>query len=271
MKKDIKQKIFNEKGITLAALTITVAVMIIIARISIETGTKSISNTRLKGFYSQLEIIQKRVDDIVSTGEGYYVTNGNTKKYVDIQTQTGSAITDDQKAFLQEVLNEEGINTFPLDEFKYYTKEDLENELNLSEMKYNVFIHFNTRTIISDNPLKVDGKEYYILKNNTYFVEQDPNLHKGNITLEYTSVLYGNSNYKITVKPSIVGGLEAIGTLKYKETTTKYWKTADGLDIIVNKLTQYNIEYTDSNKNTVSDTITLSKNDDGDPIVTVNK
>lgn len=271
MKKyNIKSKKNNEKGITLIALLTTVAVMLIIVGISIGTGTDSISSTRLKGFYSQLELIQKRVDDIVSTNEGYYVTNNGTQTYVDIKTQTGSALTSEQSTFLQGVLTTESLS-IPVSEFKYYTIDNLEKELNLSEMEYNVFIHFKTRTIVSEKGIKSKGNTYYILKNNTYFVQQDVNKNKGNITLTYNISKYGETHYKITITPSKIGDLNATGTLKYKEATSKYWETANGLEIVINKLTQYNIEYVDSNKNTVSQTITVSLNSSNNPVVTVNQ
>ena len=50
----------EQKGITLVALVITVIVLLIIASISINYGTGAFDNTRLQGFYTKLEIIQKR-------------------------------------------------------------------------------------------------------------------------------------------------------------------------------------------------------------------
>lgn len=257
----------NEKGITLVALLTTVAVMLIIVGVSIGTGTDSISSTRLKGFYSQLELIQKRVDDIASTNEGYY---NSSQTYVDIKTQTGSALTSEQKTFLQGVLSAEGLSSIPVDEFKYYTKENLKEQLDLSEMDYNVFIHYNTRTIVSEKGVKSKGKTYYVLENSTYFVEQNTNKNQGTISLTYSIAKYGTSNYKIIVTPTKIGDLNATGTLKYKEATSKYWETANGLEIVINKLAQYNVEYVDSNKNTVSQTITVSLDSDSNPVVTVN-
>lgn len=256
----------SEKGITLVALLITVLVMIIIAGVSIKAGTDSISTTRLKGFYAQLELIQKRVDDIASTNEGYY---NSSQTYVDIKTQTGSTLTSKQSTFLQEILNAEGLS-IPVSEFKYYTKKNLKEQLDLSEMDYNVFIHYDTRTIVSEKGVKSKGKTYYVLENTTYFIEENNNKNKGNISLTYNISKYGTSNYKIIVTPSNVGDLNATGTLKYKEATSKYWETANGLEIVINKLTQYNIEYVDNNKNTVSETITVSLNSKNNPVVKVN-
>ena len=61
----------KENGITLVSLILTVVVLIIIVSVSVSVGTNSLDSTRLKGFYMQLEIVQKRVDDITATNESY--------------------------------------------------------------------------------------------------------------------------------------------------------------------------------------------------------
>lgn len=270
-KNNIKKRLSNEKGITLVALLVTISVMLIIVAVAVNVGLDSLDSTRLQGFYTQLEIIQKRVDDIATTNEGYYITNDDgTQTYVDIKTQSGSAITSSQGAFLQGILAGEGIST-PASEFRYFTIANLEEQLDLSEIEYNVFIHFDTRTIVSEKGVSANGETYYILKNNIYFAEQDITKNEGNLELTYNIAKYGESNYKITVKPNTVGDLIINGTLKYKKVTTKYWETASNLEIIINELTQYNIEYVDSNKNTVSEIITVELNEDGNPTVTVNE
>ena len=130
-KNNMKIKLSNEKGVTLVALITTVFVMAIILSVAVDSGTDTIDSTRLKAFYTQLEIIQKRVDDIATTNEGYYITNSDgTQNYVDIKTQGGTAITSSQTAFLQDVLREEEI-TVPINEFRYFTIANLEEQLDL--------------------------------------------------------------------------------------------------------------------------------------------
>ena len=76
MKKNNNQ---NDSGITLVVLIITIVIMLIIAGVSISTGTESLNSTRLNGFYMQLELVQKRVDDIATTNESYVDANGEIK------------------------------------------------------------------------------------------------------------------------------------------------------------------------------------------------
>jgi len=269
---NIKQKLSNNKGITLIALTITVVIMMIIVGISVNVGTDSLDSTRLQGFYTQLEIIQKRVDDIVTTNEGYYTTNEQgTRIYVDIKSQGGSDVTSSQIAFLQGILAEEELTNIPASEFRYFTIADLEEQLDLSEIDSNVFIHFASRTIISEEGIKVKEKTYHILKNNMYFVDENITKNQGTLELTYDIKNYGSNSYKITVMPNKIGDLNTHGILRYKKTTTKYWETASGLEIVINELTEYNIEYVDNNKNIVSEIITVELDENNLPIVVVNE
>ena len=242
--------------------------MMIIVAVAVNVGTESVDSTRLQAFYTQLEIVQKRADDIATTNEGYYITNDDgTQNYIDIKTQGGSAITSSQITFLQGILSAEGITT-PASEFRYFTIANLEEQLDLSEIEHNVFIHFGTRTIVSEKGVYANGETYYVLKNNIYFADEDNTKNEGTIELTYNIAKFGANNYKITVTPTTVGDLSANGTLRYKKTTTKYWETANGLEIVISDLAEYNIEYVDSNKNTILETITVALDENANPTVT---
>ena len=264
-----KKGLSNEKGVTMVSLLVTVFVMMFIVVVAVDVGTDSVDSTRLKAFYTQLEIVQKRVDDIATTNEGYYINNNGTQTYLDIQTAGGNAITSSQATFLQGILNAEGITTIPASEFRYFTVANLEEQFDLSEIEHNVFIHFGSRTIVSEKGVKANGNTYYVLKNNIYFANQDTTKNEGALKLIYNITKYGTNNYKIIVTPTTVGDLIANGTLKYKKTTTKYWETANGLEIVISNLGEYNIEYVDINKNTVLQTITVALDENANPTVTV--
>ena len=68
----------KQNGITLATLVITIVVLLIISVVTILNSTDSLESTRLKGFYTKLEFVQKRVDNIAATNESYIDSNGNT-------------------------------------------------------------------------------------------------------------------------------------------------------------------------------------------------
>lgn len=255
----------SENGITLVALILTIAILLILASVSIKTGMESLDNTRLQGFYTQLEIIQKRVDDIAATNESYIDNEGNT---IYLKEQ-GSDLTDAQKASLESILTSEGIN-IETTNFRYFTVEDLRNSLNLLEMEYNVFIDFTNRVIVAENGLQLEDKTYYILENTTYFVEQNTNKNTGTIeSLSYNITQYSGNKYKISITPSnTIGDLGGTEYVKYKKTTTKYWETSTNTDIIVELSIEYNIVYIDSNNNTLEKTIIVELDDSNNPTVT---
>ena len=250
----------NEKGITLAVLIITIILMVILASVSISIGTDSLDSTRLKGFYTQLEIIQKRVDDIATTNESYIDKSGNTI-YLKKQGVAYAGLKDAQKTSLQDIINSEIITSetenlgVDATNFRYFTVDDLENILELSDIDYNVFIDFDNRIIIAEDGIKIGDTTYHVLKNTTYFVNQDTekNVVK---SLGYTATQYRTGKCKVIVTAiNVAGDAVGGGYVKYKKTSTKYWEVSDNTEIIVEADVEYNIVYVDANKNSIRKTI----------------
>lgn len=259
----------NDKGITIVALIITVIVMVVIAGISINSGTQSLDETRLKGFYTTLEIVQKRVDDIATTNEKYIDSTGNAV-YLKEQGKSYSSLTSAQKSNLDNIIKSEAAGKGLIaSNFRYFTSEQLKSVLDLSDIDYNVFIDFDNRVVIAENGINVKDKTYHILESNTYFVNQDINKNVGLIeSFTYTASSYGISNYKIIVTPSNAVGDVTSGTLKYKKSDSKYWETSINLEMIVDELTDYDIMYEDVNNNSLAKKINLSLNSEGKLMVT---
>lgn len=241
-----KYGLLRENGITLVGLIITVVVMLIIAGVSIYNGTESLNSTRLRGFYTQLEIVQKRVDDIAATNEMYINKDGHE---INIK-ESGQSLTQNQKQKLQNILQAEkvDINNVNLEEFRYFTIQDLEEILDIREIEYNLFINFSKRLIVA----VIDEKTYYILENSIYFTELNSQKNIGLIkSLKYSKpIKYIDDTYKVTITPDEVeGNLSKDGYIKYKLTTTKYWETSKDLTIVMEKDVEYNIKYIDDNNN----------------------
>lgn len=247
--KELKYGLVRENGITLVGLIITVVVMLIIAGVSIYNGIESLDSTRLKGFYTQLEIVQKRVDDIAATNEKYVDRDGQE---VDIK-EKGQSLTQNQKDTLRNILQVEGIsiNNINIEEFKYFKIQDIEDILDLREIEYDLFINFEDRIIIAEDGITIEDKTYYALKNSMYFVETD--ISKNNIDvgkLKYsTPTKYTKDSYRVTIIPdNIMGELKGSEYVKYKNTNTKYWETSYNNEIIMQKDVEYNIKYFYSDK-----------------------
>lgn len=245
-----KYGLLRENGITLVGLIITVVVMLIIAGVSIYNGTESLNSTRLRGFYTQLEIVQKRVDDIAATNEMYINKDGHE---INIK-ESGQSLTQNQKQKLQNILQAEkvDINNVNLEEFRYFTIQDLEEILDIREIEYNLFINFSKRLIVAEDGIVIDEKTYYILENSIYFTELNSQKNIGLIkSLKYSKpIKYIDDTYKVTITPDEVeGNLSKDGYIKYKLTTTKYWETSKDLTIVMEKDVEYNIKYIDDNNN----------------------
>lgn len=245
-----KYGLLRENGITLVGLIITVVVMFIIAGVSIYNGTESLNSTRLRGFYTQLEIVQKRVDDIAATNEMYINKDGHE---INIK-ESGQSLTQNQKQKLQNILQAEkvDINNVNLEEFRYFTIQDLEEILDIREIEYNLFINFSKRLIVAEDGIVIDEKTYYILENSIYFTELNSQKNIGLIkSLKYSKpIKYIDDTYKVTITPDEVeGNLSKDGYIKYKLTTTKYWETSKDLTIVMEKDVEYNIKYIDNNNN----------------------
>lgn len=240
----------REEGITLVALIITIIVMIILASVSIKSGTESLDSTRLEGFYTQLELVQKRVDDIAVTNESYIDSDGNIIYLKD----TGKALTDTQKTSLQNIITLENLEVDATD-FRYFTVEDVENILDLSEIEYNLFIDFDNRIIVAEDGITIGNKTYYVLENATYFVNQDT---EKNIV---HSIIYDATQYSTDKCKVIVTGINTAGDVlgggyvKYKKTTTKYWEVSNNTEMILETSVGYNIVYVDANKNSIAKTV----------------
>ena len=252
----------NEKGITLVALIIIVAILLIIASVSIYSGKESLDNVNLNNFYMQLEIVQKRVDDIATTSERYLDENGNE---IDIKN-TGQELNQNQKEKLIKILEANNIDSNSIIEnFRYFTVQKIKDVLDLPEIEYNLFINFEKRIIVAEKGMVVDGISYHLLKNSTHFVEQKTDKNKGTIKeLEYgVPIKYTNDTYKLTIAPgNTIGDLDETGYIKYKKTTSKYWDITNDGYIIMEIDKEYDVIFIDLNNNSIEKTIKIENKKD---------
>lgn len=257
----------REKGITLISLLITIVVMLIIASVAIGSGTQSIDNTKLDAFYMQLDIIKKRVDDIATTNENYIDSTGNT---IYLKEQ-GRVLTSEQQNNLSNIIQSECSGSdLQASNFKYFTTEGLDSILGLSNIDYNVFIDFNTRTVIAEIGVIADGVAHHTSPSESYFVEENTNKNIGVIkSLSYNISEYGSEKYKITVIPSNTVGDLNVGILKYKKSDSQYWETSNDLTFIASELIEYDIKYEDASKNSISETIKIELNEDNTPTIKI--
>ena len=255
-------KIISEKGITLTSIMITVVLMLIIAGITISFSSTPINETRLKGFYSELEIIQRRVDSIAVTNEKYIKPNGDI---ISIK-ETGSSLTQSQQNFIRSISSDLNVS-----KFRFFTKEELFEHLDLYNMNYNVFINFDDRIIIAEEGVTVDGITYYMLENTLNYINQNTQKNVGQVNFEAVVTEYGAGEYKIAIIPEDeIGDLQEGYTIKYKKENSNYWETTNNSYFIADELTTYEVIYEDINGNTKTRTLVITE-DTNDEYTAIDK
>lgn len=254
----------KEQGITLVSLIVTIIVLLIITTIVIREASTSANDVRLKGFYTQLELIEKQVDTITVTNEKAEIEG----EFIAIQ-ELGTAYEDlpeNKKEFLSNILQ----NTdFSKEDFRYFTKSEVISYLiDLNDFDDNLFINFNQRCVIAEKGIKIGNNEYHMQEENkVYYVEQSNTNQVASISsLNYTIIPYGTNTYKVTVNPVYtVGNTGGTGSLKYKKTTTKYWETANDLSMILELNVEYNIAYTNATgQNSIEKSIKIMIDEEND-------
>lgn len=251
----------NEKGITLVALIITIVVLFLLTGVGITSGTKSINNMKLKSFYAKLEIVQEAVEKISETNESYKDSNQNNIELVN----QGAEPTSAQNTILQEALNESDLSRY---NFRYFTSDQVENVLDISGVDLNLLIDFGNKKVVSEEPLVINNVKYYTLQSTKYSESYDPSKNQTNLNLNFAVSKYGSNSYKIKVTINNVGNIKN-GVLKYrKNSADDYWKVADDNEIIVKKIGDYDINYTDDFGNSVQKIIRLDKNSSDDVYIT---
>ena len=143
----------NNKGITLTALVITIIVLIIVAGVSIYSGTNSIDTAGEQIMLSELEQIKHFV------GEAYI----NYKKTQNVNYLVGTKITDEQAKSLATSIEVNLISipdSYNTDEKAYYrlTPSELE-KLGVKNSKSTYVVNYLTGEVINETVKKTKSGE----------------------------------------------------------------------------------------------------------------
>ncbi len=258
----------NEKGITLIALIITIIVMLILVSTTVYVGLDTYRESTVTAFVTQMQIIQKKVDTLVSDGEieiGTIINECSNK--VEINNSINNAIVGNE------------ITTWDTEaqNIRYFSKEDIKNILDIENIDYNIIVNFDTREVVS-----LEGIEY---NNTTYYTQY--NLLQGQKVSQYdyeeieeqrnnSTIL--DSNDIIITRETVVAenitidnanGLNCIvviqnigitnGTLKYKigdnswQTISNYTKKEKDYAVQVSKSGTYTFQLIDNASSSISE------------------
>lgn len=252
--KEPREQSGDEKGITLVALIITIVILFILAVVGINISTNYFNEIILKGFYTKLEIAQEGVEKIANTNESYIDANGQTVYLKEL----GQEPTQEQLDLISSL-------GYSGNEFKYFTAEQVESDLEISGVELNLLIDFENKIVINPEGIEIDGQKYYTLNSNKYSVNNNQDKNKGNVDFTYTVEKYGENSYKIKVTPINIGDINK-GTVQYKDVNLDYWQVANNNEIVIKRVGKYEIKYIDANQNTVTKKIEISLDSDGNVI-----
>lgn len=163
----------KEKGITLISLVIIIVIIAILTSTAIYSGTQSLQEAKKTRFITELRMIQEKIKL-----DEYNVEYGNT-----IGTDY-TAVSNDKR---EKILASEGIAITNLNDYRYLTKGELEQNLQLSGITRNVLINFETKDVISEQGIKIDGKWCYTLRQagvEDYTTSYDQTQMKNTISFE---------------------------------------------------------------------------------------
>ena len=146
-------KLTNKKGITLIALTITIIVLLIIAGISVYTGSKLIQEAKLEDVKTNMLLVQAEAKNFIEQAKFERKT---------IENLVAEGITVDNVTFQLQATNENG-------ETYYKIIQPTMNELKLSKLSNeNYLLAINIDEVSVDVYFKPgikdgEGKTYYLL------------------------------------------------------------------------------------------------------------
>ena len=273
----------DKKGITLVSLVITIILLIIIASISVYSGTNLIKYAKYNKAKSEMETVQAQVNTWNEEYKGLSDTEKNT--YL---KNIGTSVTnppdvedmDSYNTALEKTKNAvDEIDDADIEDYRLLSEDYLKDNLGL-DGSYDFLVNIETRDVVLLNGLKYNGIEYFTTKDFGIYNTNSANITGISFDLEQGE---GNeiliSNVKLTDSN---GNKSDISKFKvqykkndsdnYKDATanvTKYTVEKENDDGTKHTVTKYKIpvdevgEYTVQistidNKNTIYKDITLT-------------
>lgn len=255
----------KEKGITLTSLVITIIILLIIASISVFSGTHTIKYAKWNKAKSEMETVQTQVN---AWHEEYKnLSETEKEKYIDsIGTSAGSPINVKDEDSYNNALEKTKNNVAEIDESnisdyrllsEYYLKKNL--GLNGS---YEFLVNIKTRDVVLLSGLEYEGNMYYTTKDfNIYNTESADvtgikfDLEQGNgneIIISNVKLIDSNSNesniskFKVQYKMN-----DAEYFTDVTANLTKYTEEKENEDGIKNEITKYKFKVDEIGKYTV--------------------
>ena len=136
MRKTLK----SEKGITLTMMVIAIILLLIIATVSINYSRDSIEHSKFMAMYSEIQIIQEKVNSLYSENKEI----------------PGKPLSEEQKV----TVGFKTDNKAEYDNYRYYSPSDLRTELDINSIEGEYLISVKDRDVICITPITNEGKSF---------------------------------------------------------------------------------------------------------------
>lgn len=150
----------NNKGITMITLVITIIVLIIISSIAINNGYQSSTQARFYNAISEMKAMQTKVNTIY---EDYINSTDDVKKEIEAY---GESLEESGKNAAAQVAYDDviknnitGENVGDIQDYRYYSKDYIKNDLDTDGIDYDFIVNIKTRTVILIDGVIRDKKE----------------------------------------------------------------------------------------------------------------
>lgn len=197
----------NERGITMVALIIMIILMLVMVGTGIFTGIDAYHTMEAQTFIAQMKVIKEKIyvireeyrawdnylgDNIYDyIKEEYTITKENAageKEVIYEPKELSLYNIEIQKKFESNLAetNIKGLDDTNLNNYFYFTADDLDTAFGLANLDVNVFINFQTGTFISEQPVNATN---FAGKVGTYYVlEELLNAQSGNFGAEVDDI-----------------------------------------------------------------------------------
>ena len=151
----------NEKGITLIALITTIIITLIIASVATVTGISTVKQTKYASAVSELKTMQYEVNAM------YQKYKNGDEEVLNYGEEITPSTQNDKNESVQ-TLSNQAFNKLSIDgqernSYRYFSKDYLENDLDISGITDDFLINIKKRNVILLKGIKYEDETYYAL------------------------------------------------------------------------------------------------------------
>ena len=235
----------ENKGITLIALAITVAVLIILASVATYSGVGIIRQSKLNKFTTEMKIMQTEVNDLYQKATAGETVEVNGSSYTGFEIYNIGKELDSQS---DSVFTNESSGIIDKSGYKLYDQDTIKG-LGIDGIEQEYFVNVEKRSIVSHDGFEYEGVIYYTLDqlpSGLYNVEYDDK-NTERPTFDVTVEENGNNGWKVKISNIQYNGYINKWQVKYQKEGQRYWSTSEDLEFTLTDPGNYSIRLANGN------------------------